>query len=145
MNYCMPKFGANPSSNCFAIKILIYLFTLLCLHQFCTYKLYIMCVHNPSCNDFSDKLPFDVNIYDNAVDCCDYMDVDNRLLVENTDLYIVQLNIHGLLSKLELLKKLQNESFAENYPDIILLCETWMNANSPKLSLPGYTMYETIR
>ena len=30
-------------------------------------------------------------------------------------------------------------------PDVLLLCETWMSANSPSISFPGYNMYDTRR
>ena len=39
------------------------------------------------------------------------MSVDNQLLIEDTDLAILQLNIRGLGSKIEKLKKLLAESF----------------------------------
>ena len=73
------------------------------------------------------------------------MNVDNRLELSPTDLGILQLNMHGLISKLELLKKLHNENFGEHSPDVLLLCETWMSKNSPQANFPGYNVYETRR
>ena len=79
-------------------------------------------VHN-SCCTFSDN--------------CDYLTVDNQIKLEQDDLVVLQLNIRGLFSKTEELKRLLYNSFKDKTPDVILLCETWMSANSPDVKLPG--------
>ena len=80
--------------------------------------------------------------YCTFTDNCDYMSVENQLMIEDTDLAILQLNIRGLGSKIEKLKKLLDESFKNKRPDILILCETWLNKSSPQVSIPGYRKYE---
>ena len=50
----------------------------------------------------------------------------------------MQLNIRGLLGKLSNLKDLINKTSHGKRIDIILLCETWQNQNSPTPYLSGY-------
>ena len=50
----------------------------------------------------------------------------------------MQLNIRGLLGKLSNLKDLVNRVSCGKKIDIILLCETWQNKNSPTIAIPGY-------
>ena len=40
---------------------------------------------------------------------------------------------------------LLNDTFAGKLPDILLLCETWMSANSPDVRLPSYSKVECHR
>ena len=47
-----------------------------------------------------------------------------------------------MYGKIEKLKKLLNDSFIGRPPDILLLCETWMSANSPEIRLLGYNKFE---
>ena len=44
--------------------------------------------------------------------------------------------------KIDKLKKLLNDSFICRPPHILLLCETWMSANSSDIRLPGYNKFE---
>ena len=80
--------------------------------------------------------------YCTFTDKCDYMSVNNQLIIEDTDLAILQLNIRGLSSKIEKLKKLLDESFKNRQPDILILCKTWLSKSSPHVILPGYHKYE---
>ena len=50
----------------------------------------------------------------------------------------MQLNIRGLFGKLSNLKDLVNRVSHGKKIDIMLLCETWQNKNSPIISIPGY-------
>ena len=47
-----------------------------------------------------------------------------------------------MFGKIEELKKLLNDSFIGKLPDVLLLCETWMSANSPDVTLPGYHKFK---
>ena len=80
--------------------------------------------------------------YCTFTDNCDYVSIDNQLMIEDTDLAILQLNIRGLSNKIEKLKKLLDESFKNKWPDILILCETWLNKSSPHVIIPGYIKYE---
>ena len=57
----------------------------------------------------------------------------------------MQLNIRGLLGKLPNLKDLVNKASRGKSIDVILLCETWQNKNSPPISLPGYNYIHKTR
>ena len=73
---------------------------------------------------------------------CDYLSVENKLMIDDTDFAIVQLNIRGLGGKIGKLKTLLNESFKNKQLDVLILCETWLSKNSPQVVLPGYCKYE---
>ena len=73
------------------------------------------------------------------------MTVDNQIKLEHNDLVVLQLNIRGLFGKTEELKRLLYNSFKDKTPDVILLCETWMSANSPDVKLRGYNKFECRR
>ena len=81
--------------------------------------------------------------YCTFTDNCDNVSVNNQLMLEDTDLAILQLNIRGLSSKIEKLKKLLDKSFKNKRPDILILCETWLNKSSPLVIIPGYRKYES--
>ena len=104
-----------------------------------------MCLHPKMVKTVKTDLldrPIIHSNYCTFTDNCDYMSVDNQLMIEDTDLAILQLNIRGLGSKIEKLKKLLDESFKNKRPDILILCETWLNKSSPHVTIPGYHKYE---
>ena len=104
-----------------------------------------MCVHNINRTyDLLDR-PTDLLPFSCVDNLCDYVDVNERILLQQTDLSILQLNIRGLLSKLDQLKSFLNDSFKDGMPDLLLLCETWVNTNSPKVHLKGYQLFEHRR
>ena len=103
-----------------------------------------MCVHTISNHDLLDR-PYDLLLHDTDDNSCDYVDSNERLQLNQSDLCILQLNIRGLYSKLEKFKSLLNENFKDGMPDILLLCETWQNTNSPDIHLQGYQMFEQRR
>ena len=76
---------------------------------------------------------------------CEYIEVAKRINSTDKDLRILQLNIRGTISKLTDLTHLLDNSFDKQTPDLITLCETWLNKNSPNLSVPGYKTYTTNR
>ena len=70
---------------------------------------------------------------------CDYVDPDNtgRIKPSKNDLSIMQINTRGLLNKLDHLREIINYSD----PDVVLLCETWLNARTIDLvELKGYKL-----
>ena len=87
-----------------------------------------------------DKLNRDVvyETYTEELDKCDYVDYGDSIKVSSNDLIIMQLNIRGLYSKLSRLRELLNDVTTGKKPDILLLCETWQNNNSPLPVLDGY-------
>ena len=103
-----------------------------------------MCLHPKPPVDILDQ-PFVHNSYCTFSDNCDYLSVDNQIKLEHDDLVVLQLNIRGLFGKTEELKRLIYNSFKGKMPDVILLCETWMSANSPDVKLPGYNKFECRR
>lgn len=103
-----------------------------------------MCVHTVVNHDLLDR-PQNLLLHDTDDNNCDYVDSNERLQLNQSDLCILQLNIRGLYSKLEKLKNLLNDNFKDGMPDILLLCETWQNTNSPKIHLQGFQMFEQRR
>ena len=87
-----------------------------------------MCIHQTApVNNNIDLSSFAG--YDSTLDQCDYVDAENRLEITDNDICFLHLNIHRIVGKSDLLKKLHNENFGEHSPDVLLLCETWMSKN----------------
>ena len=65
-------------------------------------------------------------------DNCDYIDIEDRIKLncDNKSLSLIQLNIRGLLSKSSALNLLLSENVGNIRPDLVLLCETWLNSNN---------------
>ena len=101
-----------------------------------------MCLHPR--HDFLDK-PVVNKFNCTLIDNCDYLSVDDCMSLNTDDIAVPQLNIRGLQGKIEKLKWLLNENFKGKEPDILLLCETWMSANSPDICLPNYKKIEARR
>ena len=97
-----------------------------------------MCLHPKLVNSELLDRPIVHNNYCTFNDNCDYMSVDNKLMIDDNDVAILRLNIRDLGSKIEKLKTLLNESFKNKSPDVLILCETWQSKNSPHVALPGY-------
>ena len=76
-----------------------------------------------------------------GLDSCDYVEMNNLITTEKGDLTIIQLNVRGITSKQSKVKELIDTSFKFNTPDIVLLCETWLNLFSPGLNFAGYDTY----
>ena len=79
------------------------------------------------------------------MDSCDYVEMNNLITTEKGDLTFIQLNVRGITSKQMKVKELIDASLESNTPDIILLCETWLNPFSPGLSIEGYETYRNER
>ena len=70
-----------------------------------------MCIHNINVkNDLLDR-PYVQLIYSTNNDNCEYLDVDNKLLLNDGELSVLQLNIRGLYGKVDKLKHIISESF----------------------------------
>ena len=83
--------------------------------------------------------------YSSDEDKCDYVQPEETIQVNESDLVILQLNIRGLSSKLDELKQLLRNLADSKKPDIVLLSETWLNKNSPKITVPGYRLFNIHR
>ena len=82
---------------------------------------------------------------DEGLDSCDYVEMNNLITTEKGDLTFIQLNVRGITSKQMKVKELIDASLESNTPDIMLLCETWLNPFSPGLSIEGYETYRNDR
>ena len=96
-----------------------------------------MCVHPIIGHNNLDQ-PIEVSKYQHELDNCDYFDLTDPIEASHGDLLVMQLNIRGLFGKLSNLKDLVNRVSRGKKIDIMLLCETWQNKNSPTISIPGY-------
>ena len=75
----------------------------------------------------------------------DYVTEHNKVPSTLDDLVIVQLNIRGIQSKLPDFKLLLNNIVSTDQPDVILLCETWLQRTLPDPKIPGYQMVRKDR
>ena len=96
-----------------------------------------MCLHPIISHDNLDR-PIETTKYQHELDNCDYFELTDPIDASHGDLLVMQLNIRGLFGKLSNLKDLINKVSRGKRIDIILLCETWQNQNSPIPSLSGY-------
>ena len=71
--------------------------------------------------------------------------MNNLITTEKGDLTVIQLNVRGITSKQTKVKELIDTSIKSNTPDIVLLCETWLNPFSPGLAIAGYDTYRNDR
>ena len=90
--------------------------------------------------EYSTKLDFTLSDADTN---CEYIDVAKRINTDEKDLRVLQLNIQGITSKTSDLLHLIDNTFQNHTPDVVLLCETWLNDNSPALSIPGYNLFQS--
>ena len=106
-----------------------------------------MCLTPRNRFEFVDKLQRveSYTTYNASTDVCDYLDVDEKISVCDSELAILQLNIRGLYNKVGKLKELLTDSFKGKNPDIILLCETWQSKNSPIPIIEGYQVIQKYR
>ena len=94
------------------------------------------------------KFNVDNNVNDRYLsneDKCDYVQPEETIMVNESDLVMLQLNIRWLASKLAEFKWLLENLADRKKPDIILLSETWLNKSSPKISLPEYNIFNAYR
>ena len=106
-----------------------------------------MCLTPRNRFEFVDKLQRveSYTTYSASTDVCDYLDIDEKISVCDSELAILQLNIRGLYNKVSKLKELLTDSFNGKNPDVILLCETWQSKNSPIPIIEGYQVVQKYR
>ena len=76
----------------------------------------------------------------NTVEDCEYLESDDMWQFEEGSLLIVQLNVRGLSSKVDQIKRLIDKNPCNKPPEVILLCETWLNDSSPPINIPRYNL-----
>ena len=76
---------------------------------------------------------------------CNYLEHDDLWTSENNELFVVQWNIRGLYSKLDQIKHVIDNNPGKWTPDLILLCETWLNSNTSNIRIPGYSLVRNDR
>ena len=76
----------------------------------------------------------------NNVETCEYLEPDGSWNIESEKLLIMQLNVQGLSSKVDQIKQLIDTNLCNKPPEVILLCETWLNNSSPTITIPGYNL-----
>ena len=96
-----------------------------------------MCLHPINGYDILDR-PIEIAKYQHELDNCDYFEQNDPIDANHGDLLVIQLNVQGLFNKMSNLHNLVNNICCSKRVDIILLCETWQNKNSPTISLPSY-------
>ena len=97
----------------------------------------MMYLHPIISHDNLDR-PIETTKYQHELDNCNYFKLTDPIDALHGDLLVMQLNIRGLFGKLSNLKDLINKVSRGKRIDIILLCKTWQNQNSPIPSLSGY-------
>ena len=103
-----------------------------------------MCLHPVNGYNVLDR-PIEIAKYHHELDNCDYFERTDPIDVNHGDLLVMQLNIQGLSNKISSLQDLVNSACRDKRVDLILLCETWQNKNSPTISLPGYNYVHKYR
>ena len=73
-----------------------------------------------------------------TLETCEYLEPDNNWPIEIRDLLIMQLNVQGLSSKVDQIKRIIDKNPCNKPPEVILLCETWLNDYSQNINIPGY-------
>ena len=94
-------------------------------------------------NDCSVVTDYDLSS-ELGLTACDYVDPENtgRIKPGKNDLSIIQINSRGLLNKIDHLRDIINYS----HPDVILLCETWLNTRTIELvEINGYKLFSKNR
>ena len=102
-----------------------------------------MCVHTTVDRKLSTLYDKYHNESLDEFDNCDY--VYNVSHLKQTDLVIMQLNIRGIGSKKSQLLYLFDNSVHNKKVDVVLISQTWLNACSPKLDIPGYELHRQDR
>ena len=130
---CLNNLADPFNKDCMLYSFLFCSFNLLCF--------VIMCLTPRNRYEYVDKLQRKKSYptYNAELDACDYLDLNEKIDVSNNDLFILQLNIRGMYSKLNRLKSLIEDHTEGKYSDIILLCETWHSKNSPVPEIEGYS------
>ena len=128
--YCNILYNANPIKICTlhiansTVNIIVYYLF------FCTYIVLTanMCLNNcllqadeKAYKNLLDSLNSEIT---NATESCEYLESDCDWPIQPDDLLIMQLNVRGLSSKIDQIKKLLDNNPCGKAPEVILLCET---------------------
>ena len=70
-------------------------------------------------------------------------EINSQISRSINDFSIIQHNIRGINSKIGDIKYLIDKTFFKGTPDCMVLCETWLNAHSPEVKIPGYDFVHT--
>ena len=81
----------------------------------------------------------------NKSESCEYLEIDSNWPIEMNDLLVMQLNVRGLCSKTDQIKRLVDNNPCNKPPEVILLCETWLNEGSPNINILGYNLEKENR
>ena len=130
------------------MRFALLLLTLLLLHLHCQL---ISCTKSSSCTHYSQIMCFcktktvkllrannnivnginNIELGYNTIDSCEYIDYDSvgNIKTSQTDLHVVQINTHGIKSKLDELDTLISDL---KNPDIIIISETWLKKGRRK-------------
>ena len=88
-----------------------------------------------------DQLRQDILETDCTIDLpnnCDYVECNNSIVINDDDLWFLELNVRGLYSKMSDLLHLIDSVSSERSIDVLLLCETWLTKHTPAFNVPGY-------
>ena len=104
-----------------------------------------MCLskHNNTPHDWLGKQVSDLTNLglEKVLDTCDYLPFDkaSEITCEDHELTAIQLNVRGLISKMNDLSKLITGCLKKHKVDLVLLCETWLTSDVKSLvRIPGY-------
>ena len=124
---------SNCKNICAIICLLFYIIVVVLL---------TMCLKPRQSVDMLDRIAsFDT--YNSEFNAGDYVEMENIIRVDSSDLVVFQLNVRGLYGKHSRVKTLQDSSTKGKKPDVLLLCETWQSTTSPVPKLEGYSyMYK---
>ena len=75
-----------------------------------------------------------------SIKACEYLELNNSWPIESNNLLLMQLNVRGLSSKVDHITRIIDSNPCNKPPEVILLCETWLNEYSPKINIPGYRL-----
>ena len=109
----------------------------------------VMCLNN--CKHSKDDSPYKSLVESlnaeitNTSESCEYLETDSNWSIERSDLLIMQLNVRGLSSKTDQIKRIIGNNPCNKPPEVILLCETWLNRGSPSINIPGYNLEKENR
>ena len=81
----------------------------------------------------------------NASESCEYLETDSKWSIETSNLLVMQLNVRGLSIKTDQIKRIIDNNPCNKPPEVILLCETWLNKGSPSMNIPGYNLEKENR
>ena len=62
-----------------------------------------------------------------TLEACEYLEPDSEWPIKAKDLFIMQLNVRGLSSKVDQIKHIIDKNPCNKLPEVILPCEMWLN------------------